>query len=70
MKIEGNQKEGNEGNVFRRYSGIPPLFRGVPAFRCSMFRRCSAVPRVFRVSVFLVLPLFRAIDCRAFSSYT
>ena len=55
MKIEGNQKEGNEGNVFCRYSGIPPLFRGVPAFRCSMFRRCSAVPWVFRVSVFLVL---------------
>ena len=45
MKIEGNQKEGNEGNVFRRYSGIQSLFRGVPAFRCSMFRRCSAVPR-------------------------
>ena len=54
MKIEGNQKEGNEGNVFRRYSGIQSLFRGV-AFRCSMFRRCSAVPRVFRVSVFVVL---------------
>ena len=55
MKIEGNQKEGNEVNVFCRYSGIQSLFRGVLAFRCSMFRRCSAVPRVFRVLVFLVL---------------
>ena len=41
MKIEGNQKEGNEGNVIRRYFGIPPLFRGVPA----LFRRSVGIPR-------------------------
>ena len=46
------------------YSGIPPLFRGVttiplvfrvPLYRVPLFQRCSGAPRVFRVSVFLVL---------------
>ena len=49
MKIEGNQKEGNEGNVFRRYSSIPPLFRGFPV----LFRRYAGIPR-FGVPGFIV----------------
>ena len=79
MKIEGNEKCHAYPRVlasvvfrypvFRRYSGIPPLFRGVPAiplvfrvplFCVPVFRRCSVVPWVFhvpsfRVPVFLVL---------------
>ena len=47
--------------VFRRYSGIPPLFRGVLAiplvFRVPVFRRCSVVSLVFRVPSFRV-PVF------------
>ena len=68
MKIGGNEKCHAcpqvlasvvfRNPVFRRYSGIPPLFRGVLAiplvfrvllFRVPVFRRCSVVPRVFRV---------------------
>ena len=52
--------------VFRRYSGIPLLFRGVPAiplvfrvplFRVPVLRRCSVVSLVFRVPSFRV-PVF------------
>ena len=71
MKIGGNEKCHAcpqvlasvvfRNPVFRRYSGIPPLFRGVLAiplvFRVPVFRRCSVVSLVFRVPSFRV-PVF------------
>ena len=69
-KIEGNEKCHASPRVLAsvvfRYSGIPPLFRGVsaiplvfriPLFRVPLFRRYSVVPRVFRVTSFRV-PVF------------
>ena len=63
MKIEGNEKchafpQILASVVFRRYSGIPLLFRGAPAnplvFRVPLFhfRYCGVVPSFRRCSVF------------------
>ena len=63
MKIESNEKCNAcpwvLASVFFRYSGIPPLFRGVPAIP-SLFRGVPAIPLVFRVPFFRV-PVFLVI---------